>query len=834
MDIKVGIDDELLDDMDQKLTEAVEGAIQQEDGEEDELVSDDTIAEELGKDDADETKRDRTSSQWLSFQMTSHVVKFLQQGDNKYRSFFVRRMQQLASGERSRILQKPLKGSKSIIYETYLEQKSGFRILWTEEEYGNIVVWYVAKHKQVSRLMQLIDDSKSRSARHRMPDSLVHELQNEDLLPRNESMRELPLLDIFCNIPLKIYDVNFDSINDIKRESWSPCLHLTEEERDVVQTEGTVLVLGRSGCGKTICIANRIEYDRQLAHDPSFSQMFVARSVRLCRYVEGAVSEDNRASFLTYERLLYEIESSLPGQRKSFNPSQRIDFHRFRDFHSSSSLKEKVNALTSWTVMRTFMKGSIEAFQSPDGRLPREVFIEVEKLGKNRCRIPLDLREDLYDEFLRYQTYLEEQALWDDCDRVRHLLLRIKEVKQAQPEAFDQIQRSRVYVDEVQDYTQIEILLFFYLCGPNGLFLAGDPAQSVVEGTEFRFEEIRSVGHFVGAVIQKPKTINVNFRSHSGILNCAGGVLDFLFKNFPSSAKQLGKDFGLFQGSRPGLLQGASIHQLNTLLNDKFKGAVILTHDESARRWRRLLNDYKLVYGIREAKGLEFKTVIILDFFREIPPSLQKPWRELVLDREAQDLDRNHPLIGTLLKLLYTGVTRCIEKLFFVETNSSTAGDATMRWLTTKVPGAGALATRNNIDDVEAMSLTSNEFVSDGINNAELAQSVEPDQAQLLLERAIWCFEQANNDDLAAKGRIHSSSVLFRSELLPPYDEKSENDRAIIETKAATLMASLTKEGFLFEVINLYTAITPFLSTYTREELEKRFVRKVRLISDSN
>lgn len=69
------------------------------------------------------------------------------------------------------------------------------------------------------------------------------------------------------------------------------------------------------------------------------------------------------------------------------------------------------------------MKGSIEAFQSPDGRLPRETFVEVELLGKNRCRVPLDLREDLYDEFLRYQTYLEEQTLWDDCDRVRHLLL---------------------------------------------------------------------------------------------------------------------------------------------------------------------------------------------------------------------------------------------------------------------------------------------------------------------------------------------------------------------------------------------------------------------------
>ena len=105
---------------------------------------------------------------------------------------------------------------------------------------------------------------------------------------------------------------------------------------------------------------------------------------------------------------------------------------------------------------------------------------------------------------------------------------------------------------------------------------------------------MRSVGHSVGSVMHKPKTVNINFRSHSGILNCAGGVLDFLFTHFPSSAKQLKKDEGLFQGSRPGVLLGANVDQLNVLLSDKLKGAAVLTHDESASHWRRRLNDYKV------------------------------------------------------------------------------------------------------------------------------------------------------------------------------------------------------------------------------------------------
>ena len=178
-------------------------------------------------------------AQWSEkFQVTSHVVKFLKTGDPLYRSFFVRRMHQLAKGDRSRILQKRLKGSKSAIYETYLEQKSGFRILWTEEN-ETIVIWFVAKHKSVSRLMQLIDDAKSRSARQQIPDHLIEQ--------SNQSPKAHKILLDVGNAPLKVYDINFHELDDITKASWTPHLHLTEEERQIVEADGTVLLLGRSG-----------------------------------------------------------------------------------------------------------------------------------------------------------------------------------------------------------------------------------------------------------------------------------------------------------------------------------------------------------------------------------------------------------------------------------------------------------------------------------------------------------------------------------------------------------------------------------------------------------
>ncbi len=379
--------------------------------------------------------------------------------------------------------------------------------------------------------------------------------------------------------------------------------------------------------------------------------------------------------------------------------------------------------------------------------------------------------------------------------------------------------------------------------------MAGDSAQSVIEGTEFRFEEVRSVGYFVAGsdrhdlVPQKPKTVNVNFRSHAGILNTAAAFLDFLFKYFPGSAKQLKKDHGLFQGPRPGVLHKVNRKELAVLLSDKLKGTVVLVHDESAHYWRQALGDYKLVYGIREAKGLEFKSVMLLNFFKELPSYLHKPWRNLLLNREGLDFEAKYPLVEMQLKLLYTGITRCIERLFFAETSSSIAGDTIVRWLTTSSvkkgqPGIGkqgghscveALATRNSISNVESMSMTADQFLSEGFNNAEMAESAELglELAHGFLDRSIWCFEQAGNPELAAKARTHRQSIKFRLGLVPLHQDQYGHDQVMMF--AAQIIESLASEGLLSEVLNVFYSIRPFLSSYAKEELERCFISKIHL-----
>ena len=399
--------------------------------------------------------------------------------------------------------------------ETYLENKSGWRILWTQED-GCLVIWFVCQHKAVSRLAKMIDDAKNRSERQQLPNSFISEVKTDVSAAENNVDIKL---DPIGNVPLKLYDISFESVDDIATDSWTPQMHLTRDEKEVVEAKGTVLLLGRSGTGKTCVIVNKIEFDRvRLDSNLNFTQLFVSRSKQLCRYVKDAVGDNGCTTFITFDALASQLENTLSQFiRRNYQKSRRVDFNRFKnEFYDPQYPNNNIDALIVWKAIRTFLRGSIESFQAKDKQLSRDYFVG-EQLGKNRCKVPSHLRESIYDINLQYQQWVDEKGLWDDCHRINTLLLGIEDAKKSQTTIYeDKIKKTKIYVDEVQDYTQLEILLFFYIgAGPGALFLAGDPAQSVVEGTDFRFDEIRSVGHYVAGdrrhlIPEKPKVVNVS------------------------------------------------------------------------------------------------------------------------------------------------------------------------------------------------------------------------------------------------------------------------------------------------------------------------------------
>jgi hypothetical protein len=358
--------------------------------------------------------------------------------------------------------------------------------------------------------------------------------------------------------------------------------------------------------GKTICICSRISHDRHKAEgDPHFKQLFVARSQRICRYVENFVGSEystmnasegeSRTSYWTFLRLLTTCEDNP----QLWDSSKLMDYRRFKR-EVIFDQKLEIDPTELWKQIRTYIKGSIEAVQARRP-LTRDEYLE---LGVKRCRLTPEQRELAYAGFESYERYMSGSKMWDECDRIASLLKSLNANKERRRE----LSFYKVYVDEIQDYTQAEIALFFMLCDHGGLFLAGDPAQAVVEGVEFRFEDVRSVAYQLFPddkryIPEKPLTVNVNFRSHAGVLNTASAVLVLLFGAFPGSAKELARDEGLFYGPRPGIFHNVEPTKLCELVG-KIEGVVLLTmFDSEVTLLQELVGPKIVVLSIRDSKG---------------------------------------------------------------------------------------------------------------------------------------------------------------------------------------------------------------------------------------
>ena len=351
----------------------------------------------------------------------------------------------------------------------------------------------------------------------------------------------------------------------------------------------------------------------------------------------------------------------------------------------------------------------------------------------------------------------------------------------------------------------------------------GDPAQCVEEGVDFRFEEIRSVVHKLSCgqeSVNKPLKLLVNYRSHSGILNCASAVLGMMFSMFPGSAKILPKDTGLYQGPRPVYFQtsnccrskdmmSSSSDELIHILKSNEK-LVVICPDDVAAKTERILKEnevHNIVLGIREAKGLEFSDVVLVDFFSCIPLVDQKAWK-IVLGLgggESKSVAKEYefPQLETQLKKLYTAITRCCNRLLFFESKPSQAGSAFFRMLGSKHLGERFSFSVLEGEKGSMVHMTSDEWRVRGI---EFALSAEGEVVESFLRRAVMCFDRAGDYDLKEKASAHQEVEAMKRRVLNRCEGRDEGVGALTpldEMDAAHAVLRGIKSRILSETYTL-------------------------------
>ena len=515
------------------------------------------------------------------------------------------------------------------------------------------------------------------------------------------------------NTPLQLYKMDNALLYNMDHQGFIPTLEqkLSPEENAIIDVDPneSIILLGRSGTGKTICCLHRLwkqffDYWIKMiqgkevvtASQSHLRQVFITKNHILCNrfckrfYNFMSGMKDMRQHFqrcqninkckiqnfhpydfplfVTSHDWLLLLDISLEGERffkydidgslltniiesecaesntediELFDsdlstkfPSSQRNKRNWRKVDSDFFINEiwpklkshqiKVDPILVWLEIHSFIKGSLKALLTNDGWLTKEDYIEF---GAKMAPNFKHNRESIYSCFEEYQLVKKRRGYFDENDLIYKLYHRLLKMKREEPLIH------RLYIDEVQDFTQAELALLLQCSHiPYGQFLTGDTAQNIMRSVSFRFCDLRSIFHDfqinLDSKIKVPqvRTLTQNFRSHSGILQLAASVIDLLMQFFKSSLDELPTDQGMFPGPKPVLISSRSYNDLAQLVRINREESVaiefgarqaIIVRSEQART--RLPDELRvgIVLTVNEAKGLEFDDVLLYNFFAD-------------------------------------------------------------------------------------------------------------------------------------------------------------------------------------------------------------------------
>jgi hypothetical protein len=275
-----------------------------------------------------------------------------------------------------------------------------------------------------------------------------------------------PVESVSDNITDEDYWLNFD-----------PPVRLTAEEIEVGLGKDTRSILGRSGTGKTICIAARIDNDHKIF--PNTNAVFVTRSKSLVLHVSSLVPEalHKSTTFEDLESFIQDISIACPpdpeaeekpypgilnGAKRKWVSTFMCTFPCFRDtiWPRIRSKFSNLDYMHVWAQIRCFIKGSVLAMTKMRPLTKEEYF----SMKRKRDATDETIKEQVYSAYERYQEELNELGLWDSMDCTIAAFVAVSEGLTRDGEEFLRHFGKlfdRVYIDEVQDATQAEIGLMY-------------------------------------------------------------------------------------------------------------------------------------------------------------------------------------------------------------------------------------------------------------------------------------------------------------------------------------------------------------------------------------
>lgn len=303
----------------------------------------------------------------------------------------------------------------------------------------------------------------------------------------------------------------------------------------------------------------------------------------------------------------------------------------------------------------------IDAFESIDTDTHLITVDEYLSVSSEISLFTTEQRKCVYKICEYYQQWLEENKKYDEND------LALKVLSQEVLDKYDFI-----IVDEVQDYTELQLLLAYNLCdNKNAIVFAGDIHQ-VINPTVFNHERIKKLFLDESGTESKlrVRTLSSNYRCQQGIVDAANSLSEF-------RRKVIGRKSAEFEEPEnshdPTVISTPfrvlySDANLKALLEEimKYPRIGVLVADEIERNalvaliGEEAYNEHPCIFTASEIKGVEYQYVVCIDVFSKYCSE----WNTIISENFSKKHETKHRFY---FNLIYVALTRAQLHICFID-----------------------------------------------------------------------------------------------------------------------------------------------------------------------
>lgn len=429
-----------------------------------------------------------------------------------------------------------------------------------------------------------------------------------------------------------------------------------DAQEAVYRLPAPLVLVGSAGSGKTALTLEKLRHAEGNVLYVTQSP-WLARSARDLYFANHYENPAQEPQFLSWREFLETLQ--VP-------PGREVDFAAFRDWFARH--RQHYRYTDAHQCFEEF-RGVIGS--QPEGALTPEAYLA---LGPRQSIFASEQRGAIHALFDKYRAWLTDSGLYDS-----NLIAHAWQALAAPRHDF-------VVIDEVQDFTNVQLALVLRTLRKPGQFLLCGDSNQIVHPNFFAWSSVKSLFWRDPALAERQRlsVLGVNYRNARAVTRVANDLLRIKHARFGSidrESNHLVEAASTLDGEVRLLADTEAVRRdIDARTRGSTQFAVLVLRDEDKPAARASFHT-PLVFSVHEAKGLEYPNIVLYGFVS----GQRQAYAEVCAGVDAADLavasldyrrakdkqDRSLEIWKFYVNALYVALTRAVERVWMIESDTA-------------------------------------------------------------------------------------------------------------------------------------------------------------------